>query len=76
MGVGVAQGFMSNRICLVTGVGDGTGASIRPVVLVDSRETPVELGARSEDLVEVLSGLELGQAIARRGAATNAVGGR
>jgi len=47
-----------------------------PMVLVDSRETPVELGARSENLVEVLSGLELGQVIARRGAATSAMGGR
>ena len=47
-----------------------------PVVLVDSRETPVELGARSENLVEVLGGLELGQTIARRGAGNGAGGGR
>ncbi len=42
-----------------------------PVVLAGSaagaREIPVELGARSESLVEVRGGLELGQAIARRG---------
>jgi HlyD family secretion protein len=47
-----------------------------PVVLADSRETPVELGARNEKLVEVLGGLELGQTIARRGAGNGAGGGR
>lgn len=47
-----------------------------PTVLVDSLQTPVELGARSGNLVEVLSGLELGQVIARRGAADSAAGER
>ena len=47
-----------------------------PVVLVDSRETPVELGARSENLVEVLRGLEMGQVIARRGSGSRVGDGR
>ncbi len=47
-----------------------------PVVLADAQEIPVQLGARNEELVEVLSGLELGQVIARRGAVGSAAGGR
>jgi len=43
-----------------------------PMVLVGALQTPVELGARSDDLVEVLGGLELGQVIARRGAVDSA----
>ena len=37
-----------------------------------TRTVQVDLGARSDNLVEVLSGLELGQVIARRGAVDSA----
>ena len=38
--------------------------------------SPVELGARNENLEEAVRGLELGQSIARRGAGVTAGGGR